>query len=412
MTFTLYVDGPAWRDRTAAVRDELRLAIRGETGRPRLGDLVPVAKGNGYGLGMPYLAEESARLGVDRIAVGTIFEVPTVAQHFSGEILVLTPWDPRDTVAAGRWEDLESAEYRGRVIRTISDIDVAKMAPLSLPPGTRLLFEGITSMRRFGMLETEILAAFGNEAFQRALASGDLLLDGLALHLPLAMPEVHHVSETKLPRGTSARVIEVQGWAKTWRAALDELVRANCPVSEHTNSLWVSHLTDDELLSLRGLEPEVTVNARVGTRLWLGDGAALSARGTILAVHSVGRRFAVGYRQRRASSDGLLLVVGGGTSHGVALAAPTPATSLRQRAIAAGTGALEATGRSRSPFQWAGKQLWFAEPPHMQVSMLWLPESTLREGMATGQRSPAVGDELECRVRHTTAMFDDVITVP
>ena len=81
---------------------------------------------------------------------------------------------------------------------------------------------------------------------------------------------------------------------------------------------------------------------------------------------------------------GLLLVVGGGTSHGVAMAAPTPAASLRQRAIAAGTGALEATGRSRSPFQWGDKLLWFAEPPHMQVSMLWLPESVLREGLANG----------------------------
>ena len=168
-------------------------------------------------------------------------------------------------------------------------------------------------------------------------------------------------------------------------------------------------LTDDELRSMRGLEPDVSVNARVGTRLWLGDGAALSARGTILAVHPVGRRFAVGYRQRKASSDGLLLVVGGGTSHGVAMAAPTPAASLRQRAIAAGTGALEATGRSRSPFQWGDKLLWFAEPPHMQVSMLWLPESTLREGLANGLRSPSVGDTLDCRVRHTTALFDAVL---
>jgi hypothetical protein len=92
------------------------------------------------------------------------------------------------------------------------------------------------------------------------------------------------------------------------------------------------------------------------------------------------------------------------------MAAPTPAASLRQRAIAAGTGALEATGRSRSPFQWADKLLWFAEPPHMQVSMLWLPESTLREGLAKGLRTPSVGDTLDCRVRHTTALFDAVLS--
>jgi hypothetical protein len=245
--------------------------------------------------------------------------------------------------------------------------------------------------------------------FQSALKRGEILLEGLALHLPLAMPEIHHIN-TDVPRGTSARVIEVQGWSRTWRAALEELLRAQCPVGEHANTLWVSHLGDEELCSLRALEPEVALNARVGTRLWLGNGAALAAKGTILAVHQVGRRFAVGYRQRKAKDEGLLLVVGGGTSHGVAMAAPTPAANLRQRAIAAGTGALEAAGRSRSPFTWGDKLLWFAEPPHMQVSMLWLPDGQVREGLAHGLRAPAVGDVLDCRVRHTTALFDAVIT--
>ncbi len=409
MTFTLHVDGPAWRLHTESVRDSLRAAIRADVGMARLGDLVPVAKGNGYGLGIERLAAEATRLGVDRLAVGTVFEIARAAEHFDGEILVLSPWDPRDVIAEDHWRSLESAGYAGRVIRTVSDVATAK-AVSDLPAGSRIVIEGITSMRRFGILETELLAVVGSDSFQKALSSGHIRLEGLALHLPLAMPEVHHVSATKLPRGTSSRVIEVQGWAKTWRAALEELLRARCPVTDDTNSLWVSHLTEEELSTVRQLEPDIAVNSRVGTRLWLGDGSALSAQGTILAVHPVGRRFAVGYRQRKASSDGLLLVVGGGTSHGVAMAAPTPATSLRQRAIAAGTGALEATGRSRSPFQWDDKLLWFAEPPHMQVSMLWLPDATLREGLAHGQRTPSVGETLSCRVRHTTALFDAVLT--
>jgi hypothetical protein len=409
VTFTLQVDGPAWRQHTASVRDALRTAIRGESGRARLGDLVPVAKGNGYGLGLGHLATEATRLGVDRLAVGTVFEVDQVAGAFDGDILVMSPWDPRDTVAAAVWKDVDAGGYAPRVIRTISDADTAKTLHNDLPAGSRIVLEGITSMRRFGIMENELLSIVGGASFHSAIAQGRLQLEGLALHLPLAMPEVHHVSATKLPRGTSTRVIEVQGWAKTWRAALEQLLAAQIPLADNATALWVSHLSDDELESLRGLEPDATVNARVGTRLWLGNGDALSARGTILAVHPIGRRFAVGYRQRKASSDGLLLVVGGGTSHGVAMAAPTPATSLRQRAIAAGTGALEATGRSRSPFQWGDKLLWFAEPPHMQVSMLWLPESSLREGMANGLRTPAVGDTLACRVRHTTALFDAVI---
>ena len=78
VTFTLHVDGPAWRQHTESVRDSLRAAIRGDVGLARLGDLVPVAKGNGYGLGLQRLAQEATRLGVDRLAVGTVFEVPEV----------------------------------------------------------------------------------------------------------------------------------------------------------------------------------------------------------------------------------------------------------------------------------------------------------------------------------------------
>ncbi|MGB5017504.1 MAG: hypothetical protein WBO42_09785, partial [Candidatus Nanopelagicales bacterium] len=104
-----------------------------------------------------------------------------------------------------------------------------------------------------------------------------------------------------------------------------------------------------------------------------------------------------------------LVVVGGGTSHGVGMEAPSPAVSMRQRAVAAGTGALEASGRSRSPFSWDGKQRWFAEPPHMQMSLLWLSSDDVRMAVGRGGRVPAVGDELECRVRHTTSAFDRII---
>ncbi|MCU0295484.1 MAG: alanine racemase, partial [Candidatus Nanopelagicales bacterium] len=147
MTFTLHVDGPAWRQHTQTVRDSLRAAIRGEQGMARLGDLVPVAKGNGYGLGLANLATEATRLGVDRLAVGTVFEIAQAAEHFQGDILVLSPWDPRDTVAAAHWQRLQQTPYASRVIRTVSDIATAK-AINELPAGTKIVIEGITSMRR------------------------------------------------------------------------------------------------------------------------------------------------------------------------------------------------------------------------------------------------------------------------
>ncbi len=92
MPLTMYVDGARWRDHLQQVRD----AHPG---------LVPVVKGNGYGFGIERLAERSAWLGVDTVAVGTYREVVPVAAAFGGSVLVLTPWRPFETraVLSGTW---------------------------------------------------------------------------------------------------------------------------------------------------------------------------------------------------------------------------------------------------------------------------------------------------------------------
>ena len=63
----------------------------------------------------------------------------------------------------------------------------------------------------------------------------------------------------------------------------------------------------------------------------------------------------------------------GGTSHGIGMEAPTPAASVRQRAISMATGSMEAAGWALSPYTIAGKKRWFLEPPHMQSSLIFLP---------------------------------------
>ena len=63
-------------------------------------------------------------------------------------------------------------------------------------------------------------------------------------------------------------------------------------------------------------------------------------------------------------------------------------------------GGLDAVGVVRSPFTVDGKPRLFAEPPHMQASMLLLPE---------GAAVPAVGDEVDVRVRFTATQFDRVV---
>jgi hypothetical protein len=95
-----------------------------------------------------------------------------------------------------------------------------------------------------------------------------------------------------------------------------------------------------------------------------------------------------------------VVVVGGGTAHGIALESPSANVSARQRVVTAGTGVLDAAGRALSPFHVAGKQRWFAEPPHMQVSLIRVPQ---------GIPLPAVGDELEVDVRMTTIHPDVVL---
>ncbi len=121
---------------------------------------------------------------------------------------------------------------------------------------------------------------------------------------------------------------------------------------------------------------------------------------TVLDVHPVERGDVFGYRGRTAPRSGHILVVSGGTAHGIGLEAPTGDTSIKARAATLARGGLDAVGFVRSPFSIDGKQRLFAEPPHMQASMLFLPH---------GAHVPAVGDEVDVRVRYTATAFDRVM---
>jgi hypothetical protein len=170
-----------------------------------------------------------------------------------------------------------------------------------------------------------------------------------------------------------------------------------------TDTAWVSHLTAAELVRLRAEFPGTTFRPRIGTALWLGDRGALTARGTVLDVHPLRRGETYGYRQRKALRDSHLVVVSGGTAHGVALEAPRTARGVVGRSKELAVGTLAAANLSLSPFTWRGKQRWFAEPPQMHVSLLLLPASV---------DPPAIGDELDCNVRLTTIHPDRVAPLP
>ena len=167
-----------------------------------------------------------------------------------------------------------------------------------------------------------------------------------------------------------------------------------------TDTLWVSHVSDAELATLHRRHPQTVFRPRIGTALWLGARDTYRARGTVLASHVVRRGQRFGYRQRRAAGDGHLLIIGGGTSHGVALSAPRAVAGALPRIKLVAEGGLEAGGRALSPFHVGDRRRWFAEPPHMQVSMVWLP---------SGVSAPVIGDSVAVDVRMTTATFDRVV---
>ncbi len=347
MSLTLTVDGDRWRRHLRTVADD----------NP---GLVPVTKGNGYGFGVGRLARRSDWLGVDTLAVGTYFEIGEVAQRFARDLLVLTPWRPTGQLPD---EDLP----RGRVIHTVSRL-ADLVALLDRDPAARVVLERLTSMRRHGMSAEDLRAA------GHLLSRRPARLEGVAFHLPLASGS--HLSE----------VVQL----------VNDVVAAELP----THTLWVSHLTSAELASLRTSYADFDVRPRIGTALWLGDREALRVSATVLDVHEVERGDTFGYRGRTAPKGGHIVVVSGGTAHGIGLEAPTGDHSMRARAATLARGGLDAAGFVRSPFTIDGKLRLFAEPPHMQASMLFLPH---------GPRVPAVGEEIDVRVRHTITSFDRIV---
>jgi hypothetical protein len=338
MSLTLHVDGARWLAHLTRTLEQTP-------------GLVPVIKGNGYGFGLERLAAEATALDVDVVAVGEPEEVAAVESAYGGDVLVLAPWQPQ----------LESPPADVRVIRTVSSVDgLAALAGT----GARVVVELMTSMRRHGVLVDHLAGL--------APLLGGLSFEGVALHLPMGGD---HVAEAR---------------------SLAEAARVHLPLS----TLWVSHLSSADVSALAADLPGVQVRLRAGTSLWLGDRGSFRARATILDVHRLARGTTYGYRQRRMLRDGTLLVISGGTSHGIGLEAPRGSKGIAARARSLAIGGLDAAGLALSPFTIAGKKRWYAEPPHMQVSLVLLP---------AGVTPPAIGDEVDVEVRMTTTHFDRIV---
>jgi alanine racemase len=253
MTLALSVDEPAWRSHLDRFSDGLTDA------------LVPVVKGNGYGFGRPTLIAEAQRLGVTRIAVGTIHELPGRGEADGLEVIVLTPTldalaEEVDTAvtltigSAGQLAHLRDAGFEGRVI--------VKLA---------------SSMQRYGCSLDE-------------LHQLDVEPVAYSIHPPLAGDD-------------DAHRVEVERWL----SHLDPAV-----------AVQISHLTPASFDRLRTDHPTRTFELRSGTGLWHGDKSMLRLSADVIDTRAVRADDTVGYRQVAASHDGTLVMIGAGSAHGVA----------------------------------------------------------------------------------------------
>ena len=341
MGLTLHIDQAKWRSHIDAFA-----ALH--TG------LIPVIKGGGYGLGAERLASEAIRIGSQVVAVGTAAEALELSKVFNGEILILSPWRADLPRISGALHTLSSIE----AITAWHD-----QAPV--------VVELLTDTRRHGIARND----FGRVS---ELLS-DLDCRGLAFHLPLA------------PSRNCVETISTE---------IEKVLEANISPNSFSNTIWISHISEQDLALLRVKYPSFIFLERVGTALWLGASDALRITATVLDRHRVSLGDRIGYRQRRTRSSGWLLVVAGGTENGIGLESPPSDLSAIGRIKLVAKAFLAASGVQLSPYSFHKKRLRFAEPPHMQCSLLLIGKGQI----------PEIGAEIDATVRVTTTRFD-LITV-
>lgn len=349
MTFAITIDAERWFAAQAKVFTKYNQS----------NELIAVIKSNGYGIGQDNLAKVAAHHKLQRVAVGTVYEVSEVAANFTGEIVVLEPVNPLDINAWQMWEKLLNSALSTRLILTIADAQSFETVK-AVFNSANVVFEIRTEMNRFG--------TYASQSNWLGLADlTGVTPKGFTAHFP---------HNSKLLNLIQLLDFAVQNSAR------------------FGNDVALSHIPAEKFQQLSKQYPTLNLRLRVGTEFWLGDRGALKVTGTVLEVHSTVAAETVGYQSRRVTKN--YVVVSGGTAHGIGLSAPSVNKNLRQRFTALALGGLNSLGRNLSPFRVAGKKLWFLEPPHQHVSMLFLQDV----------QSIKVGQELDAEIRFTTTRAD------
>lgn len=343
-------------------------------------DYVPVIKGNGYGFGNRYLADTIYREGKEEIAVGTLEEARQLGKEYTfRQMIVLTPvmteLDVSDLVS-GRIYTVGSREQLQYLVtsfdRILSD-DRRSWAKTGAPFKLNILLKCQSSMKRYGFsLEdaTNIQQWIHDAETDRV----HIEIKGLSIHFP---KEGLSFSQKKQAIGE---------WIETLRKSGFSCCR-----------MYVSHLSSQQYRDICKKWPSVHFSIRLGTDLWLYDKSFIETKSTVLDIKKIKRGERFGYKQFRSLKSGYLVYVSGGTANGVGLEAPVFPRSWKERLKLTVFWGLSLFKLQLSPFTYKGKRFWYAEPPHMQTTVLFFPsKATL----------PEVGEELLVQLRMTTATFD------
>lgn len=236
--------------------------------------LVPVVKGNGYGLGRNVLVGLVAELlpEVDTIAVGTIHEAADVPAKWTTH--VMNPVSEADMSAV--------REIPDNVVLTIGshhDVDVLARRGWK----GRVVVKLASSMRRFGVDHS------GFAALVQDVTRVGGMIHSCSIHPPTAGDD-------------AVRLAEIRAWL---------------PLLPECVTLSVSHLSSAALAQLRGDNDRRTVEARLGTALWHGTKDHFSLHADVVRTESCRAGEFAGYRATPVPGDGTLVVIGAGSAHGV-----------------------------------------------------------------------------------------------
>jgi alanine racemase len=302
MTLRLTIDRDRWLDHVQTIRASVDGA----------GELVPVIKGNGYGIGI----DDLARLATEwagLVAVGTVHEAQRYRRCADERVLVLTPSVRPTPLPPWAIPTVANEDHLDALADTAS-------STATLAAGTRsVAVKLLSSMSRYGIPRADLAS------LERAIGRRGVTVHSYVLHLPLLGGR----------RTIGDQVAEIEAWL---------------PGLDPSAAVSVSHLDVASFRQLAAHHPDRHLQLRLGSSLWHGDKSFLHLGADVIEVRAVTSDSAVGYRGVPVPGDGWLVMIGAGSSHGVS-------------ALADG----------RSPFHHRRRRIDLVEAPHMHTSMCFVP---------------------------------------